>query len=172
MKTFQIKISKENKKRHIKFNSDLPMESALAAVKAVVKNTYNVSIKEIHWEVPEDRDIIWAVKEASAVRFYTKIQKPVLHKIPIVTQLGQMLLPYGTKVESNTSDSVTFFNIITPYDIELNITKIKEESDLDVYTTLNGTHKYYIRHKCEISCSNDDKGTLITFYETNYRIIV
>ena len=67
MKTYQIKVTKENKKHYIKFNSELPMESALAAVKAVIKNTYNVSIKEIHWEIPKDRNIEWAIKEASSV---------------------------------------------------------------------------------------------------------
>lgn len=45
MKTFQIRITKEGKHRCLKFKSELPMESVLAAVKAVVKNTYHVSIK-------------------------------------------------------------------------------------------------------------------------------
>lgn len=145
------------------------MESVLGAVKAIVKDTYHVSIKEIHWEVPEDRDIMWAIKEASAVRFYTKVWKPVLHKVPIVTQLGQILLPYGTKVESNISNSITFFNIITPWDIELDLIKIDKESGLDLYTTFDGNHRYYIKQACEISCSDGDKGTLITFYTTHYR---
>ena len=48
MKTFQIRISKSGMHRCLKFKSELPMESVLAAVKAVVKNTYHVSIKEIH----------------------------------------------------------------------------------------------------------------------------
>ena len=36
MKTFQIRISKEGKHRCLKFKSELPMESVLAAVKAYV----------------------------------------------------------------------------------------------------------------------------------------
>ena len=64
MKTFQIRITKEGKHRCLKFKSELPMESVLAAVKAIVKNTYHVSIKEIHWRIPKDRNIIWAIKEA------------------------------------------------------------------------------------------------------------
>ena len=170
MKTFQIRISKEDNHRCLKFKSELPIESVLAAVKAIVKDTYHVSIKEIHWEVPEDRDIMWAIKEASAVRFYTKVWKPVLHKVPIITQLGQILLPYGTKVESNISNSITFFNIITPWDVELDLIKIEEESGLDIYTTFNGNHKYYIKQACKISCSDGDKGTLITFYKAGYTI--
>ena len=151
--------------RCLKFKSELPMESVLAAVKAVVKDTYHVSIKEIHWRVPEDRDIMWAIKEAKAVRFYAKVWKINCHKVPTVIQLGQISLPHGTKVESNSSESVTFFNIITPYDIKLDLLKIKEESNLDIHTTLNGNHKYYIRDICEISCNDGDKGTLITFYK-------
>lgn len=170
MKTFQIRISKEGKHRCLKFKSELPMESVLAAVKAVVKNTYNVSIKEIHWRVPEDRDIMWAINEAAAVRFYTKVWKINCHRVPTVIQLGQISLPHGTKIESNSSGLVTFFDIITPYDIKLDLLKIKEESNLDIHTTLNGNHKYYIRDVCEISCNDDDKGTLITFYKSGYTI--
>lgn len=170
MKTFQIRISKEGKHRCLKFKSELPMESVLAAVKAVVKNTYHVSIKEIHWIIPEGRDIMWAIKEAKAVRFYAKVWKINCHKVPTVIQLGQISLPHGTKIESNSSESVTFFNIITPYDIKLDLLKIKEESNLDIHTTLNGNHKYYIRDVCEISCNDDDKGTLITFYKSGYTI--
>lgn len=146
------------------------MESVLAAVEAVVKNTYLVSIKEIHWKVPEDRDIMWAIKEASSIRFYCKVWKITRHRIPTVIQLGQISLPHGTKVESNISDSTTFFNIITPWDIKLNLIKIKEESGLDIYTTFNGNHKYYIKQTCKISCSDGDKGTLITFYKAGYII--
>ena len=156
--------------RCLKFKSELPMESVLAAVKAVVKNTYHVSIKEIHWRVPEDRDIMWAIKEAKAVRFYAKVWKINCHKVPTIIQLGQISLPHGTKIESNSSESVTFFNIITPYDIELDLLKIKEESNLDIHTTLNGNHKYYIRDVCEISCNDGNKGTLITFYKSGYTI--
>ena len=170
MKTFQIRISKEGKHRCLKFKSELPMESVLAAVKAVVKNTYHVSIKEIHWRVPEDRDIMWAIKEASDVRFYAKVWKITCHKVPTVIQLGQISLPHGTKVESNISNSITFFNIITPWDIELDLTKIEEGSGLDIYTTFNGNHKYYIKQACKISCSDNDKGTLITFYKAGYTI--
>ena len=170
MKTFQIRITKEGKHHCLKFKSELPMESVLAAVKAVVKNTYHVSIKEIHWRIPEGRDIMWAIKEAAAVRFYAKVWKINYYKVPTVIQLGQISLPHGTKIESNSSESVTFFNIITPYDIELDLLKIKEESNLDIHTTLNGNHKYYIRDVCEISCNGDDKGTLITFYKSGYTI--
>lgn len=170
MKTFQIRISKEGKHRCLKFKSELPMESVLAAVKAVVKNTYNVSIKEIHWRVPEDRDIMWAINEAKAVRFYAKVWKINCHRVPTVIQLGQISLPHGTKIESNSSGLVTFFNIITPYDIKLDLLKIKEESNLDIHTILNGNHKYYIRDVCEISCNDDDKGALITFYKSGYTI--
>lgn len=170
MKTFQIRITKEGKHRCLKFKSELPMGSVLAAVKAVVKNTYYVSIKEIHWRVPEDRDIMWAINEAKAVRFYAKVRKINCHKVPTVIQLGQISLPNGTKIESNSSESITFFNIITPYDIKLDLLKIKEESNLDIHTTLNGNHKYYIRDVCEISCNDNHKGTLITFYKSGYTI--
>lgn len=84
MKTFQIRISKEGKHRCLKFKSELPMESVLAAVKAVVKNTYNVSIKGIHWRVPEERDIMWAINEAAAARFYTKVWKINCYRVPTV----------------------------------------------------------------------------------------
>ena len=170
MKTFQIRISKSGMHRCLKFKSELPMESVLAAVKAVVKNTYHVSIKEIHWRVPEERDIMWAINEAKAVRFYAKVWKINCHRVPTVIQLGQISLPHGTKIESNSSESVTFFNIITPYDIKLDLLKIKEESNLDIHTTLNGNHKYYIRDVCEISYNDGDKGTLITFYKSGYTI--
>ena len=154
MKTFQIRITKEGKHRCLKFKSELPMESVLAAVKAVVKNTYNVSIKEIHWRVPEERDIMWAINEAKAVRFYAKVWKINCHKVPTVIQLGQISLPHGTKIESNSSESVTFFNIITPYDIELDLLKIKEESNLDIHCSVILSNKKSKIYKTVISGRN------------------
>lgn len=76
MKTFQIRITKEGKHRCLKFKSELPMESVLAAVKAVVKNTYHVSIKEIHWRVPEERDIIGS-------RVNNKISREIVNIVKI-----------------------------------------------------------------------------------------
>lgn len=53
MKTFQIRITKEGMHRCLKFKSELPMESVLAAVKAVVKDTYHVSIREYEYVTEE-----------------------------------------------------------------------------------------------------------------------
>ena len=99
MKTFQIRITKEGKHRCLKFKSELPMKSVWAAVKAVVKNTYHVSIKEIHWRVPEERDIMWAINEAASIRFYHKVWKDVFNEVKIETLQGVIPMPLGTVVE-------------------------------------------------------------------------
>ena len=114
MKTFQIRISKEGKHRCLKFKSELPMESVLGAVKAVVKNTYNVSIKEIHWRVPEERDIMWAINEAASIRFYHKVWKETVTEVPTVELVCTMTMPKGTKVKYNSTTN-TFFDICIPH---------------------------------------------------------
>lgn len=173
MKTFQIRISKEGKHRCLKFKSELPVESVLAAVKAVVKNTYNVSIKEIHWRVPEDRDIMWAIKEAAAVRLYHNIHKKIIHKVPVVKVVDCILMPHGTTVEYNVTNN-TFFNlqIPAPWRIKLDTMRIKEESGLDIFTTMNGPHKFYLRDKYKIECKECAKGTMIVFYKITIEYIV
>ena len=115
MKTFQVRIAKDGKHRCLKFKSELPMESVLGAIKAVVKNTYHVSIKEINWRVPENRDIMWAINEAANVRFYHKVWKETVHEVifPTVEFVGQIVMPSGTKVYCNVNTN-TFFDFCLP----------------------------------------------------------
>ena len=145
MKTFQIRISKEGKHRCLKFKSELPMELVLAAVKAVVKSTYHVSIKEIHWRVPENRGIIWAIREAAAVRFYHKVYKKTIQEVPVTKMVGHILMPHGTKVEYNVTTN-TFFNlsIPAPWCIKLDTLRAKKELGLDIHTTVDGIHTFYL----------------------------
>lgn len=168
MKTFQIRISKEGKHRCLKFNSELPMESVLGAVKAVVKNTYNVSIKEIHWKAPEDRDIMWAIKEAASIRFYHKVWKEVITRDFTIHEFaGQTVMPSGTKVECNVTTN-TFFDFCFPagWYIKPDISKINELLGLDIRTTNEGSvHPFYLRGKYRIECNVCTKGTLVTFYK-------
>ena len=173
MKTFQIRISKEGKHRCLKFKSELPMESVLAAVKAVVKNTYNVSIKEIHWRVPEERDIMWAIKEAAAVRFYHKVYKETTQEVPVATLVGHILMPHGTKVEYNVTTN-TFFNlsIPAPWCIKLDTLRAKEESGLDIHTTVDGIHTFYLHGIYKIECKECTKGTLVFFYKVTIKYVV
>ena len=173
MKTFQIRITKEDKHRCLKFKSELPMESVLAAVKAVVKNTYHVSIKEIHWRVPEERDIMWAIKEAAAVRFYHKVYKETIHKVPVAKMAGHILMPHGTTVEYNVSTN-TFFNlqVPAPWCIKLDTLKAKEESGLDIHTTVDGHHKFYLHGMYKIECNECAKGTLVFFYKVTINYVV
>lgn len=175
MKTFQIRITKEGKHRCLKFKSELPMESVLAAVKAVVKNTYHVSIKEIHWKVPEERDIMWAINEAAAVRFYHNVYKETIHKVPIDKLVGSLLMPKGTKVESNVTEN-TFFNIQVPapWCIKLDTIKASKQAGVDIYYTNGGIHKFYLIGKYKIVCDDKSlvKSTLIKFYKLDVKYVV
>ena len=173
MKTFQIRISKEGKHRCLKFKSELPMESVLAAVKAVVKNTYHVSIKEIYWRVPEDRDIMWAIKEASSVRFYHKVWKEIVTEVPVTKMVGHILMPQGTKVEYNVTTN-TFFNlsIPAPWCIKLDTLRAKKELGLDIHTTVDGIHTFYLHGIYKIECNECVKGTSIFFYKVTIKRVV
>ena len=171
MKTYQIRITKGGQHRCLKFKSELPMESVLGAVKAVVKNTYHVSIKEIHWKVPEERDIMWAINEAASIRFYIQVWRETVKETPVTKMVGHILMPYGTKVEYNLTTN-TFFNlqVPAPWCIKLDTLKAKEESGLDIHTTVDGPHKFYLRGIYKIKCNECAKGTLIFFYKvTNNR---
>ena len=173
MKTFQIRITKEGKHHCLKFKSELPTESVLGAVKAVVKNTYHVSIKEINWKVPEDRDIIWAIKEAASVRFYHKVWKETVTEVPTVKIACNMAMPKGTKVDYNCTTTNTFFDIcISDYWVKLDISKINMMTDLDVHTTNNGMHQFYLRGHYEIKCKEFNTFTLVTFYKVYIKSVV
>lgn len=175
MKTFQIRITKEGKHRCLKFKSELPMESVLAAVKAVVKNTYNVSIKEIHCRIPEDRDIIWAINEAAAVRFYHKVYKETIKEVPAIKLVGSIFMPQGTKVESNVTEN-TFFNIHVPapWCINLDTTKAMKQAGVDIHHTVSGVHTFYLIGKYKIVCDDKSlaKSTLIKFYKLDVEHVV
>lgn len=172
MKTFQIRIAKEGKHRCLKFKSELPMESVLGAVKAVVKNTYPVSIKEINWKVPEDRDIMWAIKEAASVRFYHKVWKETVTEVPTVKIACNMAMPKGTKVDYNYTTN-TFFDICVPYKfVSLDISKINMMTDLDIHTTNDGIHPFYLRGHYEIKCKEFNTFTLVTFYKVYIKSVV
>lgn len=175
MKTFQIRITKEGYHRCLKFKSELPMKSVLAAVKVVVKNTYHVSIKEIHWRVPDERDIMWAINEAAAVRFYHKVYKETIHKVPVDKLVGSLFMPQGTKVESNVTEN-TFFNIQVPapWCIKLDTTKAAEQAGVDIHYTNGGIHKFYLIGKYKIICDNKSfaKSTLIKFYKLDVKDVV
>ena len=173
MKTFQIRISKDGKHRCLKFKSELPMESVLAAVKAVVKNTYHVSIKEINWKVPEDRDIMWAIKEAASVRFYHKVWKESVTEVPTVKIACNMAMPKGTKVDSNCTTTNTFFDICVPYKfVSLDISKINMMTDLAIHTTNDGIHPFYLRGHYEIKCKEFNTFTFVTFYKVYIKSVV
>ena len=174
MKTFQIRISKEGKHRCLKFKSELPMESVLGAVKAVVKNTYNVSIKEINYKVPEDRDIMWAINKAAAVRLYHRIYKETVTEVEEEQHVGNIIMPRGTKVEYNVTSN-TFFNILVPkpWCIKLDLDKVRELSNLDIHYTNNAPHTFYLEGKYKIACKDIRMDlTLISFYKINTKLVV
>lgn len=172
MKTFQVRITKEGKHRCLKFKSELPMESVLGAVKAVVKNTYHVSIKEINWKVPEDRDIMWAIKEAASVRFYHKVWKETVTEVPAVKIACNMAMPKGTKVDYNYTTN-TFFDICIPNKwVTLDISKINMMTDLDIHTTNDGIHPFYLRGHYEIKCKEFNMFTSVTFYKVYIKSVV
>lgn len=172
MKTFQIRISKEGKHRCLKFKSELPMESVLAAVKAVVKNTYIVSIKEIHWRIPENRDIMWAVNEAANIRFYHRVWKEIVTEVPTVELACTMTMPKGTKVEYNSTTN-TFFDICIPHNfVSLDISKINKITCLDIHTTNDGIHPFYLRGQYEIKCKEFITFTVVLFYKIYTKKVV
>lgn len=172
MKTFQIRISKKGKHRCLKFKSELPMKSVLAAVKAVVKDTYNVSIKEINYKIPEDRDIMWAINEAASIRFYHKVWKEVVTEVPTVELACSMTMPKGTKVEYNSTTN-TFFNICIPYKfVSLDVHNINMMTDLDIHTTNGGIHPFYLRGQYEIKCLEFITFTVVSFYKIYTKRVV
>lgn len=181
MKTFQIRITKNDNHRCLKFKSELPMESVLGAVKAVVKDTYNVSIKEIHWEVPEDRTLMWAINEAAAVRFYHKVYKETVNEIPVAKIVGYIQVPSGTTVEYNVTTN-TFFNINihTQWCIKFDVLRAIKELGLDIRTTVNAVngiheyylHEYYLIGRYKIECKECGNDTLVIFYKMTTRPVV
>ena len=174
MKTFQIRITKNGNHRCLKFKSELPMESVLGAVKAVVKDTYNVSIKEIHWKVPEDRTLVWAINEAAAVRFYHRIYKETVTEVEEEQHVGNIIMPRGTRVEYNVTSN-TFFNIkvLKPWCIKLDLDKVREISNLDIRYTNNAPHTFYLKGKYKIAYKDVRMDlTLISFYKMTTRPVV
>lgn len=172
MKTFQIRVSKEGKHRCLKFKSELPVESVLAAVEAVVKNTYHVSIREIHWKVPEDRDIMWAIKEASSIRFYRKVWRNTLSKVLIPEPVGTIALPKGTKVDYNFSTN-TFFDICIPNSLlSLNVSEVNKVTGLDICTTNEGVHPFYLRGHYSIKCKERSTFVEVNFYKIRSKLVV
>ena len=174
MKTFQIRISKESEHRCLKFKSELPMKSVLAAVKAVVKDTYNVSIKEINYKVPEDRDIMWAINEAAAVRFYHRVYKETVTEIEEEQHVGNIIMPRGTRVEYNVTSN-TFFNILVPkpWCIKLDLDKVRKLSNLDIRHTNDAPHTFYLKGKYKIAYKDVRTDlTLISFYKINTKLVV
>lgn len=167
MKTFQVRIAKEGKHRCLKFKSELPMESVLGAVKAVVKSTYYVSIKEINWKVSEDRDIMWALNEAANIKFYHRVWKETVHEalFPTVEFVGQIVMPSGTKIHCNVNTNTFFDFCFTDWYIKPDIPKINALLGLDIRTTENSMHPFYLRGKYKIEYNECTKGTLVTFYK-------
>ena len=149
------------------------MESVLGAVKAVVKNTYHVSIKEIHWRVPEYRDIMWAINEAASIRFYHKVWKETVTEVPNVELACTTPMPKGTKVEYNSTTTNTFFDICIPNMwVTLDISKINMMTDLDIHTTNNGMHPFYLRGQYEIKCLEFNTFTTVSFYKIYTKRVV
>lgn len=148
------------------------MESVLAAVEAVVKNTYLVSIKEIHWKVPEDRDIMWAIKEASSIRFYRKVWKNTVSEVLTPELVGTIALPKGTKVDYNFSIN-TFFDICVPNRfLSLNISEVNKVTGLDICTTNEGVHPFYLRGRYSIKCKERGTFVEVKFYKIRTRLVV
>ena len=173
MKTFQISISKEDKHCRLKFKSELPIEAVLGAVKAVVKNTYNVSIKEIKYKVPEDRDIIWAINKAASVRFYHKVWKDTITEVPYVKPVCSIMMPKGTKIDYNISGNNTFFNVYTPYKfVTLDVSQLNKDTNLEIFTTNNGKHTFYLIGQYKIKCKEFSTFTSMTFYEIHTHKVI
>lgn len=174
MKTFQIRISKGDNHRCLKFKSELPIEAVFGAIKAVVKSTYVVSIKEIEWKVSEDRTLMWAIKEAASIRFYHKVWKETIIEVPVTNKVGSILMPHGTIVQSNTTTINTFFNIYVPHCfVKLDISRITKELGLEIYVTSPlATHPFYIPNIYSIEREECDNGVIVTFYKKDIKHIV
>lgn len=172
MKTFQIKVSKSDKHRCIKFKSELSIDTVLAAVKAVVKDTYKVSIKEIHCGVSEDRNIEWAIKEAASVRFYHRVWKETIRKVPTTKLVCNMQMPRGTKVDYNCTTN-TFFDICIPYEyISLDISKVNMITGLNIHTTNAGMHPFYLIGCYSIKCMEFTTFTEVAFYKIYTKVVI
>ena len=174
MTTFQVRISKNDNHRCLKFKSELPIEAVLGAIKAVVKSTYVVSIKEIEWKVSEDRTLMWAVKEAASIRFYHKVWKETIIEVPVTNKVGSILMPHDAIVQVNTTTTNTFFNIFVPHCfLKLDISKIQEVLGLDIYVTSPlATHPFYIPGTYSIERKECDKGVMVTFYKKGIKHVV
>lgn len=173
MATFQVRITKDDNHRCLKFKSELPIEAVFGAIKAVVKSTYVVSIKEIEWKVSEDRTLIWAVKEAASIRFYHKVWKETVIEVPLVIKVGSILMPHDTIVQFHTTTN-TFFNIYVPHCfMKLDISKINKELGLEINVTSSlATHPFYIPGIYSIEREECDKGVMVTFYKKTIKHVV
>lgn len=174
MATFQVRITKDDNHRCLKFKSELPIEAVFGAIKAVVKSTYIVSIKEIEWKVSEDRTLMWAIKEAINIRFYHKVWQETIIEVPVTHKIGSILMPHGAIVQVNTTVTNTFFNICVPHCfLKLDISKIQEVLGLDIYVTSSlATHPFYLQGIYSIEREECDKGVIITFYRKDSRKVL
>lgn len=173
MATFQVRITKDDNHRCLKFKSELPIEAVFGAIKAVVKSTYIVSIKEIEWKVSEDRTLMWAVKEAASIRFYHKVWKETVIEVPLSIKVGSILMPHGTIVQFHTTTN-TFFNIYVPHCfVKLDISKINKELGLEINVTSSlATHPFYLPGIYDIKSEEYDKDVIVTFYKKTIKHIV
>lgn len=174
MATFQVRIAKNDNHRCLKFKSELPIKAVFGAIKAVVKSTYVVSIKEIEWKVSEDRTLMWAVKEAASIRFYHKVWKETVIEVPVTNKVCSILMPHGTIVQAHTTTINTFFNIYIPLCfMKLDISKINRELGLEIYSTGSlATHPFYLKGIYSIEREECDKGVMVTFYKKDIKHIV
>lgn len=173
MATFQVRITKDDNHRCLKFKSELPIEAVLGAIKAVVKSTYVVSIKEIEWKVSEDRTLMWAVKEAASIKFYHKVWKETVIEVPLIIKVGSILMPHGTIVMVNATTN-TFFDICVPNCfMKLDTPKINRELGLEIYVTSPlAVHPFYLQGVYDIESEECDKGVIVTFYKKTIKHVV
>ena len=81
-------------------------------------------------------------------------------------------MPKGTKVRCNYSTN-TFFDILTPYSyITLDISKINMLTNLNIHTTNDGIHPYYLKGQYEVNCIEFITFTDVVFYKIYTKKVV
>ena len=116
---------------------------------------------------------MWAIKEASSIRFYHKVWKEIVTEAPTVKLVCTITMPKGTKVDYNTTTNTTFFDICIPLKfVSLDISKINMMTCLDIHTTNDGIHPFYLRGQYEIKCLEFITFTYVSFYKIYTKRVV
>ena len=95
-----------------------------------------------------------------------KVWKDTITEVSYVKPICSIMMPKGTKIDYNISGNNTFFNVYTPCKfVTLDVSQLNKDTNLEIFTTNNGKHTFYLIGKYEIKCKEFSTFIGVTFYE-------